>query len=173
MKGFQSSRAIIAGTQRITATSVRNLISHCQPGEGIFHQTTTGDYSEQVVEVNDEERGLTYYLVESEKFTGRYYLLRQFPNGAWRFSGDDKLKEKYIAKVEAMVQATQAAETAEEVAPETPVPAVSPAAVHMNHEELAERRARKLAAMKKEAFEHACSQVRAIECRSRVQQGVA
>src|SRR5258707_12644780 len=99
MKGFSSSRAIIAGKQRITAHSVRNLIAACQPGEGIAHQTIAGSYSEPVVEVVDEERGLTYYLVESEKFQGRFYLLRQCENGTWRFSGDDKLAARYIAKV--------------------------------------------------------------------------
>lgn len=169
MKGFASSRAIIAGTQRITAHSVAHLIMSRRPGSGIWSQTLDAwqyGFSAPIIGQRDEATGVSLFFVQSEKFSDRYYIVCQRANGDWYFSGDEKLREKYLGKVQAMLQAEQA-EAVEELAPGTPVPAALPqAGVRLVREELAERRARKLAAMKQEAFEYACARVRAIERRA-------
>jgi hypothetical protein len=76
-------------------------------GEGILSQTCTGsNLHGDVIERVDPRTGRTVYFVQSDKFPGRYYTVSQRPNGAWYFSGDDRLAVRYIAKVEAMLKAS-------------------------------------------------------------------
>lgn len=142
------------------------------PGEGITALTCDGTrYGfTSPVAIRQRADGTTIYFIESETFKGRYFGLYQ-QGGSWILVGesDDSIsrthKRHCISKVEAF-QATQQAEAVEELAPETPVPAaLSLASVRIDHEELAERRARKLAAMRQEAFEQVAARVRAIETR--------
>lgn len=116
MKGIPSSRAIIGSTQRITTRSVRNLISHSQPGSGIFNHTIAANetLTEEVV-ARTYDNGAPYFLVRSEKFPDRYYIVHEDADG-WHVFGvnNQRLADRYIAKAEAF-RAEAAAPADEEV----------------------------------------------------------
>jgi hypothetical protein len=122
MKGFQSSRAIIAGTQRITASSVGRLIASRPAGSGIWSQTLDGvsnGFDAPIVERAMDATGNSIFFIQSEKFEDRYYAVCQRANGDWHFSGDPKLAEKYIVRVWAFLieNATETIEDSGFIAP--------------------------------------------------------
>lgn len=110
-KGFRTRRTY-AAAHRISAPR-SGAIYATESGEGILHQTCSGDaqgFSTPVVERRRAD-GTPLFFVASEKFTDRYYALYQQKNGSWFFSGDIKLLPRYVAKVEAF-RAEQMSEVA-------------------------------------------------------------
>lgn len=117
MKGYPSSRAIIASKQRITPRSVGNLLSWSQPGSGIFNHTISANetLTEEVV-ARTYDNGTPYFLVRSEKFPDRYYIVHEDASG-WHVYGvkNQQLADRYIAKAE-VFRAESAIEEVVEVA---------------------------------------------------------
>jgi hypothetical protein len=198
MKGFTSSRAIIAGTQRITAHSVANLIMSRPAGSGIWSQTldaTQYGFEAPIVGQSDESTGISLFFVQSEKFADRYYIVCERANGYWYFSGDEKLREHYLGRVQAMRLEQEAEEVvaqpvAEVEAPVAEVVAATPrrsappdihcgswnggASIFISDEEMAEIRSRVRAATpptilaaqdKEDAFLRVWAEVEAIHHR--------
>lgn len=160
MKGYRSSRAIIAGKQRITAQSVRNLISHSQPGSGIFNHTVAANetLTEEVV-ARTYDNGTPYFLVRSEKFPSRYYIVHEDASG-WHVFGvkNQQLADRYIAKAEAFRA---------EAAPDGEgVDIVNTLSGPV--EEVADVAAERAALERREAFDRLRLQIRAMEVRFRL-----
>lgn len=72
--------------------------------EGILRQTIeVPSGTDPVVACFDKSRDIHYFAVVSEKFPTRAYIVRQLPDGSWYFSGDARLKDRYIQNVQAFL----------------------------------------------------------------------
>lgn len=112
MKGIASSRQIIQGRQRLTDHSVGRLIMN-DPGAPCLPQLMFKLKQEEAAKGAVQYRraavsfrrgdvlihkGEYFFLVESEKYAGWYYVMIE-RNGQWQHSAG-RATRKYIAKVE-------------------------------------------------------------------------
>jgi hypothetical protein len=113
MNRYYRTRTTYAQNHRVSAPRSSGGIYATSAGEGILHQTCAGatqGFDAPIVERSRAD-GSPLFFVESEKFAGRYYGLYQQKDGTWVFSGDAKLLQCYVAKVEAF-RAEQMSEAA-------------------------------------------------------------
>lgn len=102
-KGFRTRRTYAADHRSSAPRRSGAAIYATEAGEGIMNQTCSGARQGFTTPVVERQRadGSPLYFVQSEVFPDRYYGLYRQADGSWFFSGDAKLAEKYIAKVEA------------------------------------------------------------------------
>jgi len=112
--GFRTRRTYAADHRSSAPRRSGAAIYATEAGEGIQSQTCSGARQGFTTPVVQGQRadGSPLFFVESERFQDRYYGLYRKADGTWFFSGDAKLSDRYIAKVEAFIAGQQLAEVA-------------------------------------------------------------
>lgn len=82
-----------------SGSQARRLIAAIVPGDAVLRHTIADQAG---LGVTSRTHGtISYFIIESPNFAGRYYTLRRLAGGGWQCSGDERAKAYCIAQVEA------------------------------------------------------------------------